>query len=62
MVFYLQVSEDGIQLLYRPNGIEDWTIYPYCTKKMGSTASDKRIISIIKSITEYTTGNLDPLS
>lgn len=57
----LQVSEDSIQLLYRPNGIEDWTIYPYCTKKMGSAVDKKGSFLLSKVLQgEYTTGNLDP--
>lgn len=57
----LQVSEDSIQLMYRPDGTSDWSVYPYYTKKAGSLADKKGSFLISKFLPgEYSTGNIDP--
>lgn len=57
----LQNGEDSIQLFYRPSGIEEWSLYPFYTKKTGSLTDKKGSFLLTQFLPgEYTTGNIDP--
>ena len=57
----LQNGEDSIQLFYRANGTENWSIYPFYTKNGGSASDKKGTFVISKYIQgEYAVGNVDP--
>lgn len=57
----LQNGEDSIQLFYRANGLDNWSVYPFYTKNGGSATDKKGSFLISKLIQgEYTTGNIDP--
>ncbi len=54
-------GEDSIQLFFRINGLEDWSIYPFYTKNGGISTDKKGSFVISKYLQgEYATGNVDP--